>query len=134
MTIEKKYCDKVLHPLRKMSSSGNDSKQVTPVSIVANTSSQQYSSFAAYGNNSGSQTAAEAPSLCAAILEDHAFIKQDLPKAAILTLTGQFVTVVIMRTPYSRVQLRVQVGCLLLDAHFSTLHFSSFHSLVYVYD
>lgn len=116
-----------------MSSSGNDSKQVTPVSHIPNTSSQQYSSFAAYGNNSGSQTAAEAPSLCAAIVEDHAFIKQDLPKAAILTLTGQFVTVVIMRTPYSRVQLRVQVGRLLLDAHLSTLHFSSFHSLVHVW-
>jgi hypothetical protein len=48
-------------------------------------------------------------SICPAILEDHAFIKEDLPKAAILTLTQQFVTVIIMRTPYSRVQLRIQV-------------------------
>jgi hypothetical protein len=48
-------------------------------------------------------------SVCPAIIEDHAFIKEDLPKAAILTLTQQFVTVIIMRTPYSRVQLRIQV-------------------------
>jgi hypothetical protein len=48
--------------------------------------------------------------ICPAILEDHAFIKEDLPKAAILTLTQQFVTVIIMRTPYSRVQLRIQVN------------------------
>jgi hypothetical protein len=47
--------------------------------------------------------------ICPAILEDQAFIREDLPKAAILTLTHQFITVVIMRTPYSRVQLRVQV-------------------------
>jgi hypothetical protein len=49
-------------------------------------------------------------SMCSAIAEDHAFIKEDLPKAAILTLTQQFVTVIIMRTPYSRVQLRIQVN------------------------
>jgi hypothetical protein len=103
-----------------MSSSDSDSNKVTPTPAVVNTSTQQYSSFAGYGNNSSSQTAAEAPTLCAAILEDHAFIKEDLPKAAILTLTGQFVTVVIMRTPYSRVQLRVQVGCLSLNAIFNS--------------
>lgn len=108
-----------------MSSIDIDSNKVTPAPTVANTSTQQYSSFAGYGNNSSSQTAAEAPSLCAAILEDHAFIKEDLPKAAILTLTGQFVTVVIMRTPYSRVQLRVQVGCLSLNALFNTLLFTA---------
>ena len=72
---------------------------------VLGMSSQQQSSFSGYGNHSDG----EAPVICSAILEDHAFIREDLPKAAILTLTGQFVTVVIMRTPYSRVQLRVQV-------------------------
>jgi hypothetical protein len=110
-----------------MLSSDSDRNKVNPAPTVANTSTQQYSSFAGYGNNSSSQTAAEAPTLCAAILEDHAFIKEDLPKAAILTLTGQFVTVVIMRTPYSRVQLRVQVGCLLSLTHhlFNSLLFSS---------
>lgn len=113
-----------------MSSSDSGSNKVSPAPTTANTSTQQYSSFAGYGNNSSSQTAAEAPSLCAAILEDHAFIKEDLPKAAILTLTGQFVTVVIMRTPYSRVQLRVQVGCLLSLAQcslqYSSLLFTAF--------
>ena len=71
--------------------------------------SKWISSFSEYGNSSTAGKAAEAPALCHAILEDHAFIREDLPKAAILTLTGQFVTVVVMRTPYSRVQLRIQV-------------------------
>lgn len=113
-----------------MSSSDNDSNKVTSAPTVANTSTQQYSSFAGYGNNSSSQIAAEAPSICAAILEDHAFIKEDLPKAAILTLTGQFVTVVIMRTPYSRVQLRVQVGCLSLNTLFTSLLYSTLLSSI----
>ena len=112
-----------------MSSSGIDSKPLIPASQVVSTPTQHYSSFAGYGNNSSSQTAAEAPSLCAAILEDHLFIKEDLPKAAILTLTGQFVTVVIMRTPYSRVQLRVQVGHLSLVACFPSLSFNCLLSL-----
>jgi hypothetical protein len=116
-----------------MSSSDNDSNKVTPAPTVANTSTQQYSSFAGYGNNSSSQTAAEAPSLCAAILEDHVFIKEDLPKAAILTLTGQFVTVVIMRTPYSRVQLRVQVGCLWLNALLNALLFTALIASSFLY-
>lgn len=41
------------------------------------------------------------------ILQDHEFIKQTVPSAAILTLTTAFITVVIMRTPYSRIQLRI---------------------------
>ena len=71
--------------------------------------SKRISSFSEYGNSSAAGKSGEAPALCQAILEDHAFIREDLPKAAILTLTGQFVTVVVMRTPYSRVQLRIQV-------------------------
>ena len=77
---------------------------------VPSRSAQHLSPFAGYGNNSTDGKLAETPPLCDAMLADHAFIKDDLPKAAILTLTGQFVTVVIMRTPYSRVQLRVQVS------------------------
>lgn len=89
---------------------GKDDAPATPIQEnVGSRSAQHPSSFAGYGNNSADGKIIEAPPLCDAMLEDHAFIKEDLPKAAILTLTGQFVTVVIMRTPYSRVQLRVQV-------------------------
>lgn len=41
------------------------------------------------------------------IKEDHAFIKEFVPEAAIIALSEDYVTVVIMRTPYARVQLRV---------------------------
>ncbi len=44
----------------------------------------------------------------AAIEEDHAFIKEFVPAAGILTLTNEYVTVVIIRTQYARVQLRIQ--------------------------
>jgi hypothetical protein len=94
-----------------MSGNGNDDASAASVQEnVSSRSAQQPSLFAVYGNNAADGNLPEAPPLCDAILEDHAFIKEDLPKAAILTLTGQFVTVVIMRTPYSRVQLRVQVS------------------------
>jgi len=43
-----------------------------------------------------------------AIQSDHIFIRETLPPAAVLTLTKEYVTVVIMRTAYSRVQLRIQ--------------------------
>ena len=43
-----------------------------------------------------------------AIQEDHEFVNEFLTPAAVVTLTKEFVTVVIMRTPYSRVQLRIQ--------------------------
>ena len=39
--------------------------------------------------------------------EDAAFVREFVPKAAILSLTALNVTVLIIRTPYSRVQLRV---------------------------
>jgi hypothetical protein len=94
-----------------MSGNGNDDASAASVQEnVSSRSAQQPSLFAGYGDNAADRNILEAPPLCDAILEDHAFIKEDLPKAAILTLTGQFVTVVIMRTPYSRVQLRVQVS------------------------
>lgn len=44
----------------------------------------------------------------AAILEDAAFVRANLPDAAILTLTYEFVSVTVMRTPYARIQLRIQ--------------------------
>lgn len=94
-----------------ISDSSIDVAPAAPVEENASSRPVQHpSAFAGYGNNSTNGNIIEAPPLCAAMLEDHAFIKEDLPKAAILTLTGQFVTVVIMRTPYSRVQLRVQVS------------------------
>jgi ubiquitin-protein ligase len=43
-----------------------------------------------------------------AIEEDHAFIREFVPPAAILTLTREYVTVTIIRTAYARVQLRIQ--------------------------
>ncbi len=43
-----------------------------------------------------------------AILEDHAFIREFVPAAAILTLTKEFVTVILIRTAYARIQLRIQ--------------------------
>ena len=43
-----------------------------------------------------------------AILDDHAFIRRFLPALGILTLTKEFVTVIILRTQYARIQLRVQ--------------------------
>ncbi len=42
-----------------------------------------------------------------AIAVDHRFVKDFLTPAAVQTLTKEYITVVIMRTPYSRVQLRV---------------------------
>ena len=42
------------------------------------------------------------------IAEDHAFIREFVPPAAILTLTSQFVACVLIRTPYSRIQVRIQ--------------------------
>ena len=42
-----------------------------------------------------------------AIVQDHVFVKEFVPKAAILTLNKECITVVIMRTAYARVQLRV---------------------------
>lgn len=48
------------------------------------------------------------PEKLQAIEEDHAFIEEFLPPAAIVTLNKDFVTVVIIRTAYSRVQLRIQ--------------------------
>lgn len=42
------------------------------------------------------------------IEEDHNFIREFVPEAGIMTLTHEFVTVVIIRTQYARVQLRVQ--------------------------
>lgn len=45
-----------------------------------------------------------------AIDEDHAFVEDCLPPAAIFTQTYDFVTVLIIRTAYARVQLRVQYG------------------------
>ena len=41
--------------------------------------------------------------------EDHNFIMESLPEAAIVSLTQQFLTMIIMRTAYSRVQLRIQI-------------------------
>jgi hypothetical protein len=41
------------------------------------------------------------------IVEDHSFVRNFLTPAAVQTLTNEYVTVVIMRTSYSRVQLRV---------------------------
>lgn len=43
-----------------------------------------------------------------AIREDHAFIKEYLTPAAVITLSKEFVTLVIIRTQYARVQLRVR--------------------------
>lgn len=82
------------------------SESVPTSKSVLGVSSLQQTSFSGYGNHKDGDVSA----ICPAILVDHAFIREDLPKAAILTLTGQFVTVVIMRTPYSRVQLRIQVS------------------------
>jgi hypothetical protein len=42
------------------------------------------------------------------IAEDHAFIREFVPPAAILTLTREYVTVTIIRTAYSRIQLKIQ--------------------------
>jgi hypothetical protein len=94
-----------------MSENGNDdAPAASSQENVPSRSAPYPSPFAGYVSNASDGKILEAPPLCDAMLEDHAFIKEDLPKAAILTLTGQFVTVVIMRTPYSRVQLRVQVS------------------------
>ena len=41
--------------------------------------------------------------------KDHEFIKTNLPEAAIVSLTHQFLTMILMRTAYSRVQLRIQI-------------------------
>lgn len=43
-----------------------------------------------------------------AIKEDHQFIRDFVPEAAILSLTNEYVTVVIIRTQYSKVQLRIK--------------------------
>lgn len=43
-----------------------------------------------------------------AISEDHAYVRENIASAAILTLTQEYVAVVIIRTPYSRIQLRIQ--------------------------
>ena len=80
-----------------------------PTSIINGISPEEQTPLSRYSNHIDGGVA---PAICPAILEDHAFIREDLPKAAILTLTAQFVTVVIMRTPYSRVQLRIQVSWL----------------------
>lgn len=48
------------------------------------------------------------PSVNEAILEDHAFINEFLPSASIETLSDSIVTVIIMRTVYAKIQLRVQ--------------------------
>eukprot|EP01038_Epipyxis_sp_PR26KG_P006293 gene6293-8667_t len=42
------------------------------------------------------------------VREDHEFAQKFVPSAAILTTTNEFTAVVIMRTPYARVQLRLQ--------------------------
>ena len=47
-------------------------------------------------------------SAAAAVEEDHAFIREFVPTAGILTLTNEYITVVIIRTQYARVQLRIQ--------------------------
>jgi hypothetical protein len=52
--------------------------------------------------------APQQPVLPEAIVEDHLYVTDCLPPAAILTLTKEYVTVIIMRTAYARVQLRVQ--------------------------
>ena len=43
-----------------------------------------------------------------AIQQDHKFVVENLPPSAIITLSDVYVCVVVMRTPYARVQLRVQ--------------------------
>lgn len=43
-----------------------------------------------------------------AICADHLFVKENVSKEAIFTLTKDFITVTIIRTPYARVQLRIQ--------------------------
>ena len=80
-----------------------------PTNIINGMSSEEQTLLSRSSNHINGGVA---PAICSAILDDHAFIREDLPKAAILTLTAQFVTVVIMRTPYSRVQLRIQVSLL----------------------
>jgi len=45
----------------------------------------------------------------AAVSADKAFFTGCLPPAAILTLTREYVTVLIIRTAYAKVQLRLQV-------------------------
>ena len=47
--------------------------------------------------------------LSQAVQEDHKMITAALPEAAIVSLTSQFLTMVLMRTAYSRVQLRIQI-------------------------
>ena len=47
--------------------------------------------------------------LSPALQEDHNFIMANLPEAAIVSLTPQFLTMILMRTAYSRVQLRIQI-------------------------
>eukprot|EP01031_Cornospumella_fuschlensis_P041424 gene41424-50544_t len=44
--------------------------------------------------------------LNAAIEEDMQFVERCLPEAAIVTLSKDYITVLIIRTPYSRIQLR----------------------------
>ena len=67
------------------------------------------SSFAVAEDKPAGVESAEIPSSTPPEIQiDHEFIKEDVPKAAILTLTNTFVTVTIVRTPYARVQLRVQ--------------------------
>ena len=52
---------------------------------------------------------AETLDQAAAVRADHDFIRANLPEAAIISLTSQFLTMVLMRTAYSRVQLRILV-------------------------
>lgn len=44
------------------------------------------------------------------VKEDHAFVEGCLPPAAIQTITADCLTVIIIRTPYARIQLRVLYG------------------------
>jgi hypothetical protein len=43
-----------------------------------------------------------------AILIDHQYIKDEVGDAAIITLTKEFITVIIIRTVYAKIQLRIQ--------------------------
>lgn len=43
-----------------------------------------------------------------AILIDQKYIKDEVSSAAIVTLTNDFITVIIIRTVYAKIQLRIQ--------------------------
>lgn len=55
-------------------------------------------------------TAVEEPTINPFVKEDLAFVEGCLPPAAIQTLTAECLTVIIIRTPYARIQLRVLYG------------------------